>query len=53
MTEIVRISRFGFVNAYLVPEDDGLTVVDTMLWGAPSRSWLPLSGSALRSFASL
>ena len=33
MTEIVRISRFGFVNAYLVPEDDGLTVVDTMLWG--------------------
>ena len=33
MTEIVRISRFGFVNAYLVPEEDGLTVVDTMLWG--------------------
>jgi glyoxylase-like metal-dependent hydrolase (beta-lactamase superfamily II) len=33
MTEIVRLSRFGFVNAYLVPEDDGLTVVDTMLWG--------------------
>lgn len=32
MTEIVRISRFGFVNAYLVPEADGLTVVDTMLW---------------------
>jgi glyoxylase-like metal-dependent hydrolase (beta-lactamase superfamily II) len=33
MTEIVRISRFGFVNAFLVPENDGLTVVDTMLWG--------------------
>jgi glyoxylase-like metal-dependent hydrolase (beta-lactamase superfamily II) len=33
MTEIVRVTRFGFVNAYLVPEDDGLTVVDTMLWG--------------------
>jgi glyoxylase-like metal-dependent hydrolase (beta-lactamase superfamily II) len=25
-----RISRFGIVNAYLVPEDDGLTLVDTM-----------------------
>ena len=28
---IIRISRLGFVNAYLVREDDGLTVVDTML----------------------
>ena len=28
---LARISRFGFVNAYLVREDDGLTVVDTML----------------------
>ena len=26
-----RISRFGFVNSYLVEEDDGLTVIDTML----------------------
>ena len=26
-----RISRFGFVNAYLVTEDDGLTLVDTMI----------------------
>jgi glyoxylase-like metal-dependent hydrolase (beta-lactamase superfamily II) len=26
-----RITRFGFVNAYLVEEDDGLTLVDTML----------------------
>jgi glyoxylase-like metal-dependent hydrolase (beta-lactamase superfamily II) len=31
---ITRISRFGFVNAYLVPEDDGLTIVDTMLPGS-------------------
>ena len=30
-TNLTRISRFGFVNAYLVAEDDGLTVVDTML----------------------
>jgi len=26
-----RISRFGFVNAYLVREDDGLTLVDALL----------------------
>ena len=32
MPDITRITRFGFVNAYLVREDDGLTVVDTMLW---------------------
>ncbi len=28
---LTRISRFGFVNAYLVTEDDGLTLVDTMI----------------------
>jgi glyoxylase-like metal-dependent hydrolase (beta-lactamase superfamily II) len=27
----VRVSRFGLVNAYLVREADGLTVIDTML----------------------
>ena len=26
-----RVSRFGFVNSYLVEEEDGLTLVDTML----------------------
>jgi glyoxylase-like metal-dependent hydrolase (beta-lactamase superfamily II) len=26
-----RISQYGVVNSYLVPEDDGLTVIDTML----------------------
>jgi glyoxylase-like metal-dependent hydrolase (beta-lactamase superfamily II) len=26
-----RISRFGFVNAYLVEEEDGLTLIDTTL----------------------
>jgi glyoxylase-like metal-dependent hydrolase (beta-lactamase superfamily II) len=31
---ITRISRFGFVNAYLIREDDGLTLVDTMLPGS-------------------
>lgn len=28
---IHRISRFGLVNCFLVPEDDGLTLVDTTL----------------------
>ena len=28
---ITRVARLGFVNAYLVPEDDGLTLVDTLL----------------------
>jgi len=30
---ITRISRLGIVNAYLVQEDDGLTVIDTGLRG--------------------
>jgi glyoxylase-like metal-dependent hydrolase (beta-lactamase superfamily II) len=30
-----RVSRLGIVNAYLVQEDDGLTLIDTMLpWSA-------------------
>jgi glyoxylase-like metal-dependent hydrolase (beta-lactamase superfamily II) len=28
---VTRISRFGFVNAYLVDEEDGFTLVDTLL----------------------
>jgi glyoxylase-like metal-dependent hydrolase (beta-lactamase superfamily II) len=31
MPQVTRVSRFGFVNAYLVEEEDGLTVIDTML----------------------
>jgi glyoxylase-like metal-dependent hydrolase (beta-lactamase superfamily II) len=34
---VTRISRAGFVNAYLVREDDGLTLVDTMLKGSGKR----------------
>jgi glyoxylase-like metal-dependent hydrolase (beta-lactamase superfamily II) len=33
-SSVTRISRAGFVNAYLVREDDGLTLVDTMLKGS-------------------
>lgn len=31
---LVRLSRLGAVNAYLVAEDDGLTLVDTMITGS-------------------
>ena len=31
MTPVHRITKFGLVNCYLVVEDDGLTLVDTML----------------------
>ncbi len=37
-----RITRYGFVNAYLVHEDDGLTLVDAML---------PRSGKAILAAA--
>jgi glyoxylase-like metal-dependent hydrolase (beta-lactamase superfamily II) len=42
MPEPIRISRFGLVNAYLVREDDGLTLVDTTL---------PRSAKAIRAAA--
>jgi glyoxylase-like metal-dependent hydrolase (beta-lactamase superfamily II) len=32
-----RISRFGFVNAYLVEDGGGLTVIDTMLPGSAGK----------------
>jgi glyoxylase-like metal-dependent hydrolase (beta-lactamase superfamily II) len=32
-TMLTRVTRFGFVNAYLVEEDDGLTLVDTTIAG--------------------
>src|SRR3954466_2792141 len=31
---IVQLTRFRFVNAFLVREDDGFTLVDTTLGGA-------------------
>jgi glyoxylase-like metal-dependent hydrolase (beta-lactamase superfamily II) len=34
MPDITRVSRFGFVNCYLVKEDDGLTLVDAMIPGS-------------------
>ena len=37
MEGLHRVSRLGFVNCYLVVEDDGLTLVDTMLPGSAKR----------------
>ena len=31
MGGVSRITRFGFVNAYLVTEEDGYTLVDTLV----------------------
>src|ERR1700755_2214644 len=31
---LIQLTRLGFVNAYLVREDDGFTVVDTTIGGA-------------------
>ncbi len=42
MPNTTSISRFGFVNAYVVHEDDGLTLVDAML---------PRSGKAILAAA--
>ena len=37
MPDVTRLNRFGFVNAFLVREDDGLTVIDTMIGGSGKR----------------
>jgi glyoxylase-like metal-dependent hydrolase (beta-lactamase superfamily II) len=44
MTEVRRISRQGWVNAYLVEEDDGLTLIDTMI--SRSRNAIFLAAEA-------
>ena len=38
---VERISRFGFVNSYLVEEPEGLTVIDTMLAAVGARGSSP------------
>jgi glyoxylase-like metal-dependent hydrolase (beta-lactamase superfamily II) len=42
MPALIRVARFGFVNAYLVREDDGLTLVDTLI----ARSAKPILAAA-------
>src|SRR3954447_25939353 len=37
MPQVTRIAKLGFVNCYLVDEDDGFTLVDTMLSKSSDR----------------
>jgi len=37
MPQVNQVTRFGLVNSYLVREDDGLTLIDTMLPRSGSR----------------
>ena len=37
MADVNRVTRLGLVNAYLVREDDGLTVIDTMIGGSAGK----------------
>jgi glyoxylase-like metal-dependent hydrolase (beta-lactamase superfamily II) len=48
---MTRISRFGLVNAYLVEEDDGLTLIDTTLPRAAAVILKAADGRAIRRIA--
>jgi glyoxylase-like metal-dependent hydrolase (beta-lactamase superfamily II) len=45
MPELIRIRRLGFVNAFLVREEDGLTLVDTTLAGGARRILAAAAGA--------
>ena len=47
-SDLVQVTRLRFVNAYLVLEDDGATVVDTTLRGGPRPSSTPPGRSECR-----
>jgi glyoxylase-like metal-dependent hydrolase (beta-lactamase superfamily II) len=34
---LYRLTRFGLINCFLVREDDGLTVIDTGVWGSAPK----------------
>ena len=46
MASVHRISRFGFVNTYLLADGDGLTVIDTMLPGSAKKILAAARGRA-------
>jgi glyoxylase-like metal-dependent hydrolase (beta-lactamase superfamily II) len=48
---VLRISRFGFVNAYLVEEEDGLTLIDTMIPGSTTAILKAAGGRAIKRIA--
>ena len=52
MADVNRITRLGIVNAYLVREDDGLTLIDTMLGGSADKIIAGAEEAAGRSSAS-
>jgi glyoxylase-like metal-dependent hydrolase (beta-lactamase superfamily II) len=37
MTNVNRIARLGMVNSYLVRENDGLTLIDSMIGGSAAK----------------
>jgi glyoxylase-like metal-dependent hydrolase (beta-lactamase superfamily II) len=47
----IRISRFGFVNAFLVEEDDGLTLIDTMIPGSTAAILKAAGGRPIKRIA--
>ncbi len=44
--DLIQLTRLNFVNAYLVREDDGFTLIDTTLGGGAARD---LTGAAERA----
>jgi hypothetical protein len=52
MADVNRISRLGLVNAYLVRETDGLTVIDTMIGGSAGKIIAGAEADGARSSAS-
>ena len=48
---VTRVSRLGLVNAYLVEEDDGLTVVDTMIPRSEKAILAAAAGRPIRRIA--
>lgn len=44
MSDVIRISRFGAVNCYLVREDDGLTLIDAMIPGSAKKIMAAAAG---------
>ena len=47
MGTVTRVSRFGVVNCYLVVEDDGLTLIDTMIPRSSKRILAAAQGLGL------
>src|SRR3954451_85176 len=41
---LTRVTRFGFVNAYLVAEEDGLTLIDTTIGKGGAKAILAAAG---------